>query len=78
MTTQIAVRLPDEAVAFIDAEVKAGRAKSRAKFIERLLASARREEIYEREEEILRTTEETEEEKSLHQWMKTRDIPGGE
>ena len=33
MSTQIAVRLPDEAVAFVDAQVSRGLAKSRADFI---------------------------------------------
>lgn len=33
MTTQIAVRLPDEAVEFVDAQVASGAAKSRADFI---------------------------------------------
>jgi Arc/MetJ-type ribon-helix-helix transcriptional regulator len=37
MTTQIAVRLPDEVVAFLDAEVEAGRARSRADLIGRAL-----------------------------------------
>lgn len=42
MSTQIAVRLPDEQVAYIDAEVAAGRASSRADLIDRLLAKERR------------------------------------
>lgn len=42
MSIQIAVRLPDEQVAFLDAEVAAGRATSRADLIERLLAQERR------------------------------------
>ena len=33
MSTQIAVRLPDEAVEFVDAQVASGAAKSRADFI---------------------------------------------
>jgi Arc/MetJ-type ribon-helix-helix transcriptional regulator len=33
MSTQIAVRLPDEAVAFVDSQVSSGVAKSRADFI---------------------------------------------
>jgi Arc/MetJ-type ribon-helix-helix transcriptional regulator len=38
MTTQIAVRLPDEQVQFLDAQIAAGRAASRAELIARLLA----------------------------------------
>jgi Arc/MetJ-type ribon-helix-helix transcriptional regulator len=38
MTTQIAVRLPDEQVKFLDAQVAAGRVASRAELIARLLA----------------------------------------
>jgi Arc/MetJ-type ribon-helix-helix transcriptional regulator len=37
MTVQIALRLPEEVVAFIDAEVDAGRAKSRADLVARCL-----------------------------------------
>ena len=33
MSTQIAVRLPDEMVAYLDAEVAAGRVPSRAAFV---------------------------------------------
>lgn len=38
MSTQIAVRLPDELVAFVDQAVAAGEATSRADLISRLLA----------------------------------------
>ncbi len=38
MTTQIAVRLQNDLVTYIDAEVAAGRANSRAELIGRLLA----------------------------------------
>lgn len=33
MTTQIAVRLPDAVVEFVDAQVRAGEARSRAAFV---------------------------------------------
>jgi len=42
MSTQIAVRLPDDQVAYIDAEIAAGRASSRADLIARLLVRERR------------------------------------
>lgn len=38
VSTQIAVRLPDELVAYVDEAVVAGRAKSRADLVARLLA----------------------------------------
>jgi Arc/MetJ-type ribon-helix-helix transcriptional regulator len=44
MTTQIAVRLPDEQVQFLDDQVAAGRAASRAALITRLLAREVRRE----------------------------------
>jgi Arc/MetJ-type ribon-helix-helix transcriptional regulator len=38
MSTQIAVRLPDELVRYVDEAVAAGRARSRAELVARLLA----------------------------------------
>lgn len=44
MSTQIAVRLPDDLVAYVDGAVASGRVKSRAEFVARLLArDARRQ-----------------------------------
>ncbi len=44
MSTQIAVRLPDELVAYVDEAVAAGRVKSRADLVARLIArDARRQ-----------------------------------
>ncbi len=37
MSTQIAVRLPDELVAYVDRAVAAGRVKSRAELVARLI-----------------------------------------
>lgn len=37
VSTQIAVRLPDELVAYVDAEVAAGRSRSRAALVARLI-----------------------------------------
>ena len=53
MSTQIAVRLRDEGVRFMDSQVKAGHAKSRAKYLDSLLIRAEREEEYRKEQEIL-------------------------
>ena len=52
MTTQIAVRLPDEAVAFLDAQVASGGAKSRADFIWRAIRREQRRLVAERDAEI--------------------------
>ena len=44
MSTQIAVRLPDELVAYVDRAVAGGRVKSRAELVSRLIArDARRQ-----------------------------------
>ena len=57
MSTQIAVRLRDDNVQFMDAEVAAGRVKSRAKLLDNLLTRAQRESEYRREKEILDSIE---------------------
>jgi Arc/MetJ-type ribon-helix-helix transcriptional regulator len=55
MSTQIAIRLPDEVVEFVDSQVASGAAKSRADFVwhaitrqQRWLAAERDAEIYAR------------------------------
>lgn len=53
MSTQIAVRLPDDVVAFIDAEVKGGHARSRAAVVLRALEREQRRRLAERDAEIL-------------------------
>ena len=45
VSTQIAVRLPDEIAAFVDAEVAAGRAPSRAAVVTRALERERRRQL---------------------------------
>ena len=57
MSTQIAVRLRDEGVRFMDSQVEAGHAKSRAKYLDSLLIRAQREAEYRREKEILDSIE---------------------
>jgi Arc/MetJ-type ribon-helix-helix transcriptional regulator len=53
MTTQIAVRLPDEMVGFLDRMVAQGRAPSRAAVVERALAREIRRQTAARDAEIL-------------------------
>lgn len=55
MSTQIAVRLPDELVAYLDAQVAAG-ASSRAAVVRDALEDLRRHRVAERDAEILRRT----------------------
>lgn len=54
MTTQIAVRLPDEIVAFLDTEVAEGRARSRADIVTGALEREYRRQRAERDAGILR------------------------
>lgn len=55
MSTQIAVRLPDELVAYVDRAVASGRVKSRAELVARLIArDARRQRA---EEDLQRLVE---------------------
>ena len=55
MSTQIAVRLPDELVAHVDRAVASGRVKSRAELVSRLIArDARRQRA---EEDLQRLIE---------------------
>ncbi len=66
MTVQIALRLPEETVAYLDSQVRLGRAKSRADIVDRALAKERRREIAEKDlETILR-----------HQKLGTGDFNG--
>jgi Arc/MetJ-type ribon-helix-helix transcriptional regulator len=52
MTTQIAVRLPDDLVAFVDEQVRSGVATSRAVVVARALDRERRHERAERDAAI--------------------------
>lgn len=54
MTTQIAVRLPDEMVAFLDSAVAQGRAASRAALVAAALEREMRRQAAERDAAILR------------------------
>jgi Arc/MetJ-type ribon-helix-helix transcriptional regulator len=57
MTTQIAVRLPDDLVAFVDDLVSRGDAASRAAVVSRALERERRRKIAERDAVILAGTD---------------------
>ncbi|HEX7589938.1 MAG TPA: hypothetical protein VF362_03055 [Demequinaceae bacterium] len=56
MTTQITVRLPDDAVAFIDAQVALGAAASRAALVGRAVERERRAVVAERDAAIYATS----------------------
>lgn len=54
MTTQIAVRLPDEMVAFLDRAVSAGQAPSRAAIVARAVEAEMRRQAADADARILR------------------------
>jgi Arc/MetJ-type ribon-helix-helix transcriptional regulator len=56
MSRQIAVRLPDDLVSFVDQAVSEGRASSRADLVSRALERERRRIIAERDIEALHRT----------------------
>ncbi len=53
MSTQIAVRLPDAQVAFLDSEVSQGHARSRAELVSKALRRMERERIATRDLELI-------------------------
>lgn len=56
MSKQIAVRLSDELVEFVDAAVAAGEVRSRAALVTRALERERRRSVAQRDAEILAST----------------------
>lgn len=74
-TTQIAVRLDDKYVAFLDEQVKAGKARSRAELVESALEREIRRRLYARDAEIYATQGEDPELDGLHEWMAKRGYP---
>ncbi|MFT3874913.1 MAG: antitoxin [Propioniciclava sp.] len=56
MSIQIAVRLPDELAAFVDGEIAAGRAASRAAVVTRALEREKRHQAALTDIEILKST----------------------
>lgn len=57
MSKQIAVRLPDDVVEFVDAVVGSGRERSRAAVVLRALERERRRVVAERDAAILASTD---------------------
>jgi Arc/MetJ-type ribon-helix-helix transcriptional regulator len=53
MTTQIAIRLDDDEVAALDAEVTEGRAANRSDAVRRSIERLKREQRYRKEEAVL-------------------------
>jgi Arc/MetJ-type ribon-helix-helix transcriptional regulator len=53
MSTQIAVRLPDDLVEFVDGVVRSGKVRSRAAFVTHALERERRRALAERDARIL-------------------------
>ena len=75
-TTQIAVRLDDKYVAFLDEQVKAGKARSRAEIVESALERELRRRLYQRDAEIYATDGEDPELEGMYEWMrKNRRYP---
>lgn len=68
MTVQIAVRLPDELVAFVDDEVSSGNASSRAAVVTRALERERRRAAAEQDARIYAATSQPTELDELAAW----------
>lgn len=72
MTTQIAVRLPDEMVAFLDRAVAEGRASSRAALVTSALEREMRRLMAAQDAAILRAAGTTDELDQLVEWSAKR------
>ena len=68
MTVQIAIRLPDDMVAFLDKSVAAGNAASRAALVARALEREMRRQVAEQDATILREQGATDELDELVDW----------
>ena len=68
MTVQIAIRLPDGMVAFLDKSVAAGKAASRAALVARAVEREMRRQVAEQDATILREQGATDELDDLVQW----------
>jgi Arc/MetJ-type ribon-helix-helix transcriptional regulator len=68
MTTQIAVRLPDDLVGFVDDQVRAGSASSRAAVVVRALERDRRRAAAERDATIYAAENESTDLDDLAAW----------
>lgn len=71
MSTQIAVRLPDEMVAFLDRTVATGRAASRATLVASAVEREMRRLAAEHDAQILRTQGAADDLDELVQWTST-------
>ena len=74
MTIQITVRLPDENVAWLDAEVAAGRFGSRTEGLAKLLTKAQRRQEDEADMLKILANPDPDNESRL-EWMRTREYP---
>lgn len=72
MTTQIAVRLPDEMVLFLDQAVASGQAPSRAALVASAVEREMRRLAAERDAQILRDQGAADDLDELVQWSSTR------
>lgn len=77
MTTQIAVRLPDEMVAFLDQAVADGRVTSRAALVTSALEREMRRMLAERDAQVLRRKGAADDLDALADWS-VRDFPTDE
>jgi len=74
MTIQIAVRLPDDIVAFVDEQVSSGAAPSRAAVVARALERERRREAAERDAAIYAANAESDDLHELAAWATSRPM----
>ncbi|MCL2465563.1 MAG: hypothetical protein FWF28_10930 [Micrococcales bacterium] len=77
MSTQIAVRLPDELVGFVDSCVTSGAAPSRARVVARALERERRRVLAERDAEILRADAARDDMEGLSGWASSKPLDIG-
>lgn len=70
VSTQIAVRLPDEMVAFLDRTVATGKAPSRAALVAAALEREMRRQAAERDAQLLRETGAADDLDDLVQWTR--------
>ncbi|MGO4255122.1 ribbon-helix-helix domain-containing protein [Marmoricola sp. RAF53] len=75
MSTQIAVRLPDHLVAFLDRLVVDGSARSRAHAVTKALMKYERQISAERDAEIYRTTGPDQDMQALAEWGARQPMP---
>lgn len=71
MSTQIAVRLPDEMVAFLDRTVAAGKAPSRASLVMAAVEREMRRQAAEQDAQVLREDSSADDLDDLVQWSGT-------